>query len=132
MSRCEHSDDLRKASTDLRCPLCMEAEIERLRAEIDKLSRGLPATLDANERLRADKDNWEKVCAAAFKEQFRLDAEIVQLRLVLQDLVDRWADERGMDQEIERARALLIENALRSPADGDVRHALEGKITWRE
>jgi hypothetical protein len=88
-------------------------EIERLAAD--------------NARLRADKDNWEKVSAAAIKEQFRLDAEIVQLRVVLQDLVDRWADERGMDQEIERARALLMENALRYPADSDVRRALEGK-----
>jgi hypothetical protein len=34
MSRCEHSDDLRKASTDLRCPFCMEAEIARLRAAL--------------------------------------------------------------------------------------------------
>jgi hypothetical protein len=31
MSACPHPDALRRAAIDLRCPLCMEAEIGRLR-----------------------------------------------------------------------------------------------------
>ena len=34
---CPHPDGVRAAATDLRCPLCMEAEIERLRHGIDQI-----------------------------------------------------------------------------------------------
>jgi hypothetical protein len=52
MRRCEHSDDLRKASTDLRCPLCMEAEIARLRAALQTLLEKTDYTQDDVEAAR--------------------------------------------------------------------------------
>jgi hypothetical protein len=48
---CPHGDELRYAATDLRCPLCMEAEIERLRADNDRLRKEW-LTLYAVERMR--------------------------------------------------------------------------------
>jgi organic radical activating enzyme len=35
MMACPHSESVRTAACDLRCPLCMEDEIERLRGLLD-------------------------------------------------------------------------------------------------
>jgi hypothetical protein len=51
---CPHPDNLRKAATDLRCPLCMEAEIERLKKEwitlygVERMRFAAVARLNAN------------------------------------------------------------------------------------
>jgi hypothetical protein len=51
--------------------------------------------------------------------------EIERLTAALRDLIDRWSTERGYDGAIQRARALLLEHDLRSPATEAVRNALE-------
>ena len=40
-----------------------------------------------------------------------------RLEDALQDLIRRWPDERGYDTAIGRARALLLEGALRFPRE---------------
>jgi hypothetical protein len=39
-----------------------------------------------------------------------------KLELALWELIRRWPDERGYDVAVGRARQLLLEGALRSPA----------------
>jgi len=46
---------------------------------------------------------------------------------VLRDLLDRWADERGMNDVLKRARELVTEYALRHPTRAMIDAALEGK-----
>jgi hypothetical protein len=51
MMACPHSESVRTAACDLRCSLCMEAEIERLRGEIESW-KALVRDYEANiERL---------------------------------------------------------------------------------
>lgn len=89
-------------------------EIERLRHIVDvttaqKTFVELKSLRAENERLRAAMER------------------IVALEAALQDLVDRWSTERGFDGAIQRARALLMEAALRYPKEADVRTAVTSK-----
>jgi len=45
---CSHPDSVRAAATDLRCPLCMEAEIERLWALVKILADDLADEIEGH------------------------------------------------------------------------------------
>ena len=91
----------------------MWAEIERLRAEI--------------ERLRALAEGECRRAEDAHGMTMRQTLEIERLRAALKDLIDRWSDERGYDGAIRRARALLLDHAIKDPKAEDVRSALRDR-----
>lgn len=112
MSACPHPEALRKAATDLRCPLCMEAEIERLQnfergalqqiedmeGEIERLRDEAAINETVTHGLRANRDDAE-----AEIEQLRAALERTQIGVnhIANYRTEKWPD-YGTDPMAER------------------------------
>jgi len=84
----------------------------------------LKAELDKAHRLCSQMVGWQRdseIKNAKFKDQ--QDRAVA----LLSDLVARWADERGYDAAIQKARFFVREHKLRNATDEQARRALEGK-----
>jgi len=78
-------------------------------------------------------DGMARAAVAAMREpDDDYDDDLARAIEVLRDLLDRWADERGMDDVLKRARALVTEHALRHPSQAMIDAALNGEMKMKE
>ena len=91
----------------------LRIELETARAEVARLRRELNL-------LKAVHDSADAEVRQLLDENGSLIA-------VCREFIDRWPTEEGIDNTIQRTRAILLDHDLRNPEKQSVNRALEGK-----